>query len=196
MSQPNRKKPVKHKLGELRIIGGTCRSRIITFPQIPGLRPTPNLVRETLFNWLSPYINNAFCLDLFAGSGALGFEALSRGAKYCLFFEADEQAVLALEQNKMKLGFTNVQIIKNVFPFDEKYVSEKFDIVFLDPPFDSDLVSQALTWLLKSDCLHKNSVVYIESEVKRDVLLDDMCWQILKDKKTGHVRYSLIRPNI
>jgi 16S rRNA (guanine966-N2)-methyltransferase len=123
----------------VRIIGGTHRSRVIAFPARPGLRPTPDRVRETLFNWLGQDLTGLACLDLFAGSGALGFEAASRGAKAVVMRERDAQTARALAENARLLGFAGVEIAQgdglDFLGFDTR----RFDVVFLDPPFaDTD----------------------------------------------------------
>ncbi|TPW17985.1 MAG: methyltransferase, partial [Halothiobacillaceae bacterium] len=118
----------------LRIIGGTWRSRRLEFPTVEQLRPTPDRVRETLFNWLQHRIGGARCLDLFAGSGALGFEALSRGANEVVFVEIDPAAVQALRANAQRLQADNAQIIHEEALRYLAKPADPFDIIFLDPP--------------------------------------------------------------
>jgi 16S rRNA (guanine966-N2)-methyltransferase len=123
----------------VRIIGGTHRSRIITFPARPGLRPTPDRVRETLFNWLGQDLNGRTCLDPFAGSGALGFEAASRGAKQVVLRERDAQTARALAANAQLLGLAGVEIAQGDGLDFLRSDARLFDVVFLDPPFaDTD----------------------------------------------------------
>ncbi|MBA2653583.1 MAG: 16S rRNA (guanine(966)-N(2))-methyltransferase RsmD [Gammaproteobacteria bacterium] len=180
------------KFSEIRIIGGTCRGRKIKFPELEGLRPTPNRIRETLFNWLAPSIQGANCLDLFAGSGALGFEALSRGAQHALMLDASADICHALMENKNKLGLASAEIVQANFPYPPSILATRpYDIVFLDPPFHCGYVQQALEWL-KVNCLPPGALIYIESESRDDVIPLPLDWQILKDKRAGNVRYTLI----
>lgn len=186
------RKSSAHKLGQVRIIGGDLRSRLIQFPSIEDLRPTPNRIRETLFNWLAPHIRGARCLDLFAGSGALGFEAKSRGAKYCLLLDASREIIEALRQNKIQLGLSDIDVFQATFPFDPTITEQQFDIVFIDPPFHQNYVQLGLEWLQQHDKLTKQAVIYIESESEANVFELPSEWRMLKDKIAGRVRYSLI----
>ena len=122
---------------QLRIIGGSHRRRNISFPTSDGLRPTGDRIRETLFNWLEPEIAGTNCLDLFAGSGALGFESLSRGARAATLLETNKSVVMNLRNNTTKLGFTNVRIIRAEARqwLISEVASDPFDVVFVDPPF-------------------------------------------------------------
>jgi 16S rRNA (guanine966-N2)-methyltransferase len=181
------------KRNELRIIGGYLRSRKISFPVLPSLRPTPNRVRETVFNWLAPYIEGACCLDLFAGSGSLSFEAISRGASYCLLLDISLDIVHCLNENKSRLQISNLDIIHSQFPYPKKIIYQHFDIVFLDPPFHQDYVQRALEWLEQCSCLKEGAVIYVESERDAAVRLP-LHWRLLKDKLSGNVRYSLVTP--
>ncbi len=180
------------KKSELRIIGGYLRSRRIVFPVIPGLRPTPNRVRETLFNWLAPYIQGAYCLDLFAGSGSLGFEALSRGAGYCLMLDVSIDIINCLKENKALLQIGALDIIQSQFPYPKSIVDRQFDIIFLDPPFHMNYIQRVVEWLKNCDCLSDNAVIYIETERDSDDFLLPSDWQLVKDKFAGNVRYSLV----
>ncbi|WP_411726724.1 16S rRNA (guanine(966)-N(2))-methyltransferase RsmD [Methyloglobulus sp.] len=181
---------------KLRIIGGQWRSRQISFYDAPGLRPTPARVRETLFNWLQYDIIGSRCLDLYAGSGALGFEAASRGAKSVVQVENNSGACRALKENAVKLSATQVKIVQSdVFRFlaDD---AEPFDIVFLDPPFAKDLVTQTCLWLEDKGWLSQHAKIYVEAECKMKFLdaLPDK-WQILKNKTAGEVTYHLFERN-
>lgn len=177
---------------QIRIIGGQWRSRQVSFYDVPGLRPTPDRVRETLFNWLQYDIPGSRCLDLYAGSGALGFEAASRGAKAVIQVESNPDACRALKENAIKLAATNVNIIQSdVF----RYLSsdaEPFDIVFLDPPFGLNLITQACNWLEDKGWLSQHAKIYVEAESKLkffDELPEN--WQLLKSKTAGDVGYQL-----
>lgn len=182
------------KYSEIRIIAGFLRSRKIVFPALPELRPTPNRIRETLFNWLAPHIRGARCLDLFAGSGALSFEALSRGASYCLLLDSCPEIIEALKHNKRQFKLDHLDILRATFPYTLNIPSEKFDIVFLDPPFKSDYIPRALTWLLQNHYVGTQSLVYVESAKDQDGWSNFSDWQVLKDKVAGGVRYTLLQP--
>ena len=175
----------------LRIIGGECRGRKLTFPDNPQLRPTPDRVRETLFNWLQNDIYGACCLDLFAGSGALGLEALSRGAKECVFVETHAPTCKQLKQNLHILKKDNYQIACMDALTFLKQTQASFDIVFIDPPFANNLWQPALNLLLNQKLLAPNGKLYLESHSKTVLNLPEQ-WQILRDKKAGDVHYQLI----
>jgi 16S rRNA (guanine966-N2)-methyltransferase len=178
---------------KLRIIGGEWRSRQISFYDVLGLRPTPARVRETLFNWLQYDIPGSRCLDLYSGSGALGFEAASRGAKSVVQVENNPEACRALKENTVKLAATQIKIIQSdVF----RYLSgdtEPFDIVFLDPPFSLSLAIQTCHWLEDKGWLSQQAKIYVEAESKMK-FLDELPknWQLLKSKAAGEVGYHLL----
>lgn len=182
---------------QIRIIGGQWRSRQIAFPDRPGLRPTPNRVRETLFNWLQFDIPGSRCLDLFAGSGALGFEAASRGAKEVLMVEQDSQVCRALHENVLQLKAAQVKIVQaDVFRYLAEQQTGIFDIVFLDPPFGLDFGAQACQWLCEKGGLAKTAKVYVETEVGSDLLSKiPGQWELLKNKTAGDVSYFLFVVN-
>lgn len=179
----------------VRIIGGKWRSRILRFPASEGLRPTPDRVRETLFNWLSAYIYNARCLDLFAGSGALGFEALSRGAKSVLMVDKASQVITQLRENAKLLTATEqVEFYCGQAPSDRIPVADKqFDIIFLDPPFHQNLLPACCKWLEENNCLAPQALVYVEVERELDPLPIPAHWTILRSQKAGQVGYYLCR---
>jgi 16S rRNA (guanine966-N2)-methyltransferase len=131
----------------VRIIGGQYRRRLLDFPGSAGLRPTPDRVRETLFNWLGQDLPGWTCLDLFAGSGALGFEAASRGAGRVVMIERDRAALEALEKNRIVLGASKVDILRADAPAWLANSRETFDLIFVDPPFDSGLAAPVLAEL-------------------------------------------------
>jgi 16S rRNA (guanine966-N2)-methyltransferase len=176
---------------KLRIISGQWRSRQINFYDAPGLRPTPARVRETLFNWLQYDIPGSRCLDLYAGSGALGFEVASRGALSVIQVENNPEACRALKENTVKLSATQIKIFQSdVF----RYLAgdaEPFDIVFLDPPFGMDLAIQTCQWLEEKGWLSKQAKIYVEAENKKilEGLPDN--WHLLKSKTAGEVAYHL-----
>ena len=176
---------------KLRIIGGQWRSRQLIFSETPGLRPTPARVRETLFNWLQYDIAGSHCLDLYAGSGALGFEAASRGAKRVVQVEQDKQACRQLKTNADILTASQVKIVNSeVFRFLAGD-SEAFDVAFLDPPFAKGLAVQTCEWLEDKEWLAKNAKIYLESEshVSLEKIPDN--WKLLREKQTGEVYYRL-----
>lgn len=184
-------KILKPNTSQVRIIAGIWRGRKITFPCIEGLRPTSDRVRETVFNWLMPHIRGAICLDLFAGSGALSFEALSRGAKevYCL--EKNKAIYTSLIENKTCLNAEGLHLLcKDALEWQS---SQTFNIVFLDPPFRKDLLSILLLRLGKEIPLSPQAKIYIEAERELNIetLLDGR-FTLLKDKIAGQVGYYLL----
>lgn len=189
------KKPSPSVTGELRIIGGQWRSRKLRFPALPGLRPTPDRIRETLFNWLAPVIDGTRCLDLFAGSGALGFEALSRGAASCRFVDFAKPAADAIRTNLALLQASSAQVVQADAAqwLHHPAVNETFNLVFLDPPFDGDLLAPCIAALHDSALLAANAWIYIETH--RDTALPPLPpgWHIHREKQAGQVCYRLIK---
>lgn len=184
--------------GEVRIIGGQWRGRKLHFPMTLGLRPTPNRIRETLFNWLAPHLTDAHCLDLFAGSGALGFEALSRHAKSVTFIEQSKLLVSYLKTQLKHLNAENqAQVYQAQFPFKApplfKLNPPLFNIVFLDPPFQQNLLNVACAWLVKEGLLAPNSLIYLEAEASLKNLILPENWVIQHSKTAGQVLYALIQ---
>jgi len=174
--------------GTLRIIGGKYRSRRLRVAARPGLRPTPDRVRETLFNWLGQDLSGLACLDLFAGSGALGFEAASRGAARVVMVEKDRAAVAELLRSRAVLGAEQVQISAgdaDAFLVREK---ERFDVVFLDPPFRQNAVPALLVKLPPR--LQPGARVYVEAHEPAAVTAP---WVELKQARAGQVSYQLLR---
>jgi len=182
----------KQAKNSLRIIGGEWRSRKLGFPDNPLLRPTPDRVRETLFNWLQNDIHNAHCLDLFAGSGALGLEALSRGASECCFVETDNTTLQQLKENLalLKCDKGTLHNLDGLSYLGK--ITTPFDIVFLDPPFDHNLWLTSLDLLLSRQLLASNAKVYIESPSHNTNINLGNAWKILREKTAGDVRYQLI----
>ena len=178
----------------LRIIGGEWRSRVLHFPDVPGLRPTPDRVRETLFNWLQPHIYAARCLDLFAGSGALGFEALSRGAAKVTALELDTGAIKALTRNCNQLGTGKVELIQqDAMVWLAETHTCQYDLVFIDPPFASALQEQCCHLLEKRGWLAEGALVYLEAALPLEKFVFPQGWELLKSKKAGDVHYGLCR---
>lgn len=173
--------------GKVRIIGGQWRRRIITFPSQTDLRPTPDRVRETVFNWLGQDLSGQNCLDLFAGSGVLGFEAASRGAKHVVMVESDPKISKTLQENKEKLNATQIELIKmNALEFIVADLRQ-FDIIFLDPPYRQNLLPELLPAL--SSHLDHNGRVYIETGEK---WAPDQQWLVQRNGKAGKVFYQIM----
>ena len=172
--------------GRVRIIGGQYRSRLLRVAARPGLRPTPDRVRETLFNWLGQDLSGAACLDLFAGSGALGFEAASRGASRVVLIESDRAALKMLQESRVALGAAQVEIIGGDAGDYLERASERFDVVFLDPPFRQNAVPGLLALLPR--VLRAGARVYAESA--RPVQAQ-AGWRELKRSRAGGVSYQL-----
>ncbi|MEW6989661.1 16S rRNA (guanine(966)-N(2))-methyltransferase RsmD [Colwelliaceae bacterium 6441] len=179
--------------GNIRIISGKHRGRKLPVLMADGLRPTTDRVKETVFNWLMPYINQSHCLDCFAGAGSLGFEALSRGAKNVTFIELDKNAAQQLEKNKCLLQADNIDIHQtNALSYLKNSPEKKFDIVFIDPPFRKGFTAQAIS-LLNEDWLENNALIYIEMENENDQLSLPENWSLLKEKSAGQVSYRLFQ---
>lgn len=183
------------KENRVRIIGGQWRGRKITFPNIDGLRPTTDPIRETLFNWLQPYLPQSNCLDLFAGSGALGFEAASRGANSVMMLDRNSDVVKALQTNKALIQTDNVQVMRqeaqSFLSAKHKVDSACFDVVFLDPPFKLDSLPECTKRLEESGFLSDDAVIYIECERKLDLDFLPDNWVKHRGKTTGQVAYYL-----
>ncbi|CAN5320050.1 16S rRNA (guanine(966)-N(2))-methyltransferase RsmD [soil metagenome] len=184
----------KASFGTLRIIGGQWRSRKVHFPTVSGLRPTADRVRETLFNWLDPVIKDSTCIDLYAGSGALGLEALSRGAKYVTFVEQDPLALTHIEKYLAQFqAIDQAKVIQAYVPKSPLRLREKVDIAFIDPPFNQGLVESTCQWLIEQDLLNPEAYIYIEAEAKLSPLPIPSNWEIFRSKKAGNVGYHLLR---
>ena len=185
--------------GSLRIIGGRWRSRLLPIVDLPGLRPTTDRVRETLFNWLQADLPGAKCLDLFAGSGALGFEAASRGAEQVIMLELQPEAYKKLCDNKRILAADNIQCLQQDalqwVKAAEMVEQQQIDIVFLDPPYASKLLQPVCVLLEQSDILAMDAKIYIEHPAQQALPELPVNWQIIRGKKAGQVGYHLIQRN-
>ncbi|RTZ66311.1 MAG: 16S rRNA (guanine(966)-N(2))-methyltransferase RsmD [Aquificaceae bacterium] len=191
MRRNNRRK-TKTTNNTLRIIGGRWRSRKLNFISAEGLRPTPARVRETLFNWLQRYIADAHCLDLFAGSGALGLEALSRGAASVLFIEKHPAAAKQLAQNLALLKTDNR--IENIDAESYLLKADKpFDIIFLDPPFRKDFLPKILDSITKQQLLQANGLIYLEHEKEQSYDWEIWGLTVLKETQAGQVKSYLLK---
>lgn len=181
------------KRNQVRIIGGQWRGRKLAFPDTPNLRPTPDRLRETLFNWLAPVIAGARCLDLFAGSGALGFEALSQGAAHAVMLDSDEAVLAKLKDNALALQSTQHDIIQATCCSAMPVFEEPFDIVFLDPPYHSGLVPVAATWLESECLLEPGALIYVEVAKGEDLNGLPSHWAPYRQKSTKHISYGLFK---
>jgi 16S rRNA (guanine966-N2)-methyltransferase len=176
---------------ELRIIAGVWRGRRLRFADAPEIRPTPDRVRETLFNWLGPRIAGARCLDLFAGSGALGLEALSRGAAHVLFVERNAVAARELRTLLEEWRGTDGRVQHDDALRWLSGPSEIFDIVFLDPPFSAGLLEESAARLEKCGWLGPRALIYVEAAAREPLPALPSAWQLLKAKRAGEVGYHL-----
>jgi 16S rRNA (guanine966-N2)-methyltransferase len=182
---------VVQKSNQVRIIGGSQRGRKISFPDLPGLRPSGDRVRETLFNWLQPHLSGADCLDLFAGSGVLGFEAASRGAARVVLIEQAATAVQQLQQSSKMLGLEQVRIEQADSLQWLQGVAQPFDIVFLDPPFADDLLSECCLLLEQGGWLQPQARIYLEIDAADELPNLPDNWRLLREKKAGQVAFFL-----
>lgn len=179
----------------LRIIGGEWRGRKLEFPALEGLRPTPDRVRETLFNWLQTDLPGAQCLDLFTGSGALGLEALSRGASAVTFVDRAPEVISQLRINLNLLKAQNAELVAASAPewLERRATDEeiRYDLVFLDPPFRKGMVAPICTLLEQRNLLQSNALIYIETE--SELALDGLPgnWLLHREKQAGQVAYRL-----
>ena len=176
----------------LRIIGGTWRGRRLRFPPSPEIRPTPDRVRETLFNWLAARVPGARCLDLFAGSGAIGLEALSRGAAHVTFVERDPAAAREIAARLEEWGARTARVAHcDALRFLGATPAEPFDIVFLDPPFGSALLEETVARLEQGRWLADDALIYIECPAASAAPALPGDWRLLKAKQAGEVGYDL-----
>ncbi len=177
-------------MGQVRIIGGKYRSRILKFKDnIDGLRPTTDRIRETLFNWLGQDLTGKRCLDLFAGSGALGFEALSRNAVAVTMVEVDKTVIQDLKTNKELLNAVNLNVVRSNGLDYLKRMDGKINVLFLDPPYATTLLKQSLDLLIELKDKFKDVIIYIEYAQLPDLTV----FEILKQSKAGAVHYALIK---
>ncbi|OSN05564.1 16S rRNA (guanine(966)-N(2))-methyltransferase RsmD [Lonsdalea britannica] len=177
--------------GQIRIIGGQWRGRKLPVPHSPGLRPTTDRVRETLFNWLAPVIQQARCLDCFAGSGALALEALSRYAAHATLLEAERGIARQLSQNLSLLRAENASVIHTDALQWLAQPGEAFDVVFLDPPFRQGLLNNTVNLLETQGWLADDARIYIETEAENRTLNLPANWQLHREKVAGQVAYRL-----
>jgi len=183
------KSRARQTANQIRIIGGQWRGRKLSFPNAEGLRPTADRVRETLFNWWTAGIAGARCHDMFAGSGALGFEALSRGASHCCFVDQNAAVLKQIQTNSQLLNATAKSDFLLADASKAIDVSGAFDIVFLDPPFTGPALEACLDWLITSPLLKPDSLIYVETSKNAPWQNDAL--DIIKDKQAGDVSFRL-----
>ncbi|MCO6414121.1 MAG: 16S rRNA (guanine(966)-N(2))-methyltransferase RsmD [Thiogranum sp.] len=183
---------MRSRSNQVRIIAGRWRGRKLDFPSEQGLRPTSDRIRETLFNWLAPALPGASCLDLFAGSGALGFEAASRGAAQVVMVEPQAKVAQALRENRRRLGADCVEIVQSDAETFLSGTTGKFDVVFVDPPFDdSRLLAATVRLLGTGDCLKPGARIYLEMPKKAPPPAVPEHWSPARRKIAGQVSYQL-----
>ena len=179
--------------GRLRIIGGRWRGRRLEVPESEGLRPTPDRVRETLFNWLQPYIAGAQCLDLFAGTGALCLEALSRGAARVVMVEKEPAVAEQLRRHVATLRADHAEVVRADAVEFLQQAPQAFDIIFLDPPFRSDLIARCAELVEVRGWIKPGGLVYIEAPSGIDAPPIPATWELIRSKSAGQVGYHLAR---
>ncbi|WP_199096849.1 16S rRNA (guanine(966)-N(2))-methyltransferase RsmD [Dyella sp. ASV21] len=183
---------MKSAPGRIRIIGGQLRNSRLDVPELPGLRPTAERVRETLFNWLTPVISGARCLDLCAGTGALGVEALSRGAAAVHFVERDARAAQALRDNLARLKASGGEVTAADAQAFLQGAAQSFGLVFLDPPFAQNLWTPLAEGLEQGGWLAPSAWIYVESPKGLPPVLP-VAWSLHREGAAGEVRYALYR---
>jgi 16S rRNA (guanine966-N2)-methyltransferase len=177
----------------LRIIAGQWRGRKLHFPAVEGLRPTPDRVRETIFNWLMHDVTGARCLDLCCGSGAMGLEALSREAASVLFVDRHEKAITALRRTLGELHADNTEVMRrDILPFLAEPPERPFDLVFFDPPYASGLLQPGCQALEANRWLAAHAKIYLEAPAGQNLPLPEN-WRVLRSKSAGQVGYHLVQ---
>lgn len=191
MKPKNKSRAAHGGSGSVRIIGGQWRGRKITVPSVDGLRPTPDRVRETLFNWLMPYLPDAKCLDTFSGSGALSIESLSRGAAQATALDNSPEAVQALKKISALLEIPSLNIIHaDALAWLNRVADTAFDIVFIDPPFHQNLISPCCALLETHHWLSADALIYVEHERGGTIDVPDS-WRLHRQQQAGDVVYAL-----
>ncbi len=182
------------KAGRLRIVAGNWRSRLLDIADVEGLRPTSERIRETLFNWLASGIHGKRCLDLFAGTGALGLEALSRGAGEVVFVEKAPRAARTLARNIETLDAKGATVLQqDAEDFLDTRGTAPFDIIFLDPPFAEGVLGELCRLIEERGLLVDDGLVYLEQDRARETAALPDNWRVLKNKTAGNVRYMLVQ---
>lgn len=188
----------KPKDGFIRVISGQFRGRKLPVKNVEGLRPTTDRIKETVFNWLMQDTRDATVLDCFAGSGGLGFEALSRYAKSTTFIELDLSAAKQIEQNISTLKLENAQVkhTNSLTFLEQKNVNEPFDLVFVDPPFRKNLAQSSCNLLENNQWLSSEALIYVEVETELTEFLPPSNWLLIKEKKAGQVLCRLYQRQV
>ncbi len=192
MARKKHQQKQNKQVNTLRIIGGEWRSRKLQFEDAPNLRPTPDRVRETLFNWLQGSIHGARCLDLFAGSGALGLEALSRGAKEVVFVEKVAHVATQIETNLALLNAHSPVVNSDASSYLSS-IEQIFDIIFLDPPFRKKMLPTMLEIIIQKKLLADNGLIYLEHEIEEEFNWNDYGLSLLKETAAGQVRSCFLK---
>lgn len=195
MNKPKKSHKKSSSQGSIRIISGKYRGRKLPVLDAEGLRPTTDRVKETVFNWLMPYIQDSICLDCFAGSGGLGFEALSRGAQKVTFVELHKTSAAQIQKNIQQINATNADVITSDALTFLSTTAHPFDLVFIDPPFHQDIINKTLS-ALEQGWLSEDALIYIERESEQSGLNIPTNWILLKEKKAGQVIYALYQSTI
>jgi len=190
---PSSRMPTATRPGRVRIVAGKWGGRFLPVAEVVQLRPTSERIRETVFNWLAPEIEGSRCLDLFAGTGALGFEALSRGAAEAVFVERNGVACEALRRSIQHLDATSATVVcGDAIDHLGHAVPSPMDIVFLDPPFAGQSAGQLCSLLESRNWLARRAAVYLEQDVRQPIPPLPRGWTVRREKKAGNVRYSLL----
>ena len=180
--------------GSVRIIGGQWRGRRVPVPDIEGLRPSGDRCRETLFNWLQPFLHNAKCVDLFAGTGVMGLEAVSRGAASAVLVEKSRVAANSLRQSVEMLEAKQVAVIEaDALSWLAQQAPSSIDIIFVDPPFSLNIAEKVMASLVQTQALRSGGLVYLESAAPDPAPAPGPGWEVLKEKRLGDVRMQLFR---
>jgi 16S rRNA (guanine966-N2)-methyltransferase len=194
-SGPNRA-PSATGRNAVRIVGGEWRGRLLRFPAVPGIRPTPDRVRETLFNWLQQRVAGSRCLDLYAGSGALGLEALSRSAAEVVFVDVEPEVTRYLEERLKDFGCGRGHVIRSEAARYLEGPVQAFDLVFLDPPFDAAALPGICAQLERRGWVVPGGYVYLEAPAAAGPPDLPSGWSLLRSKRAGEVGYHLARRDV
>ena len=183
------------KTNSIRVISGKYKNRKLKFPNVNGLRPTSDQLKETIFNWLSPFIHDSICIDAFAGSGSLGIESISRGATKAIFYDLNFKALLQIKENLKTLAIENFEIYKtdSIKALTNLNTLNSRLIIFFDPPFNKNIVPLALKSVLENPHIPNQTLIYIETEKTAECSLEG--FDILKEKNTTNISAKLISKN-
>jgi 16S rRNA (guanine966-N2)-methyltransferase len=182
--------------GSLRIIAGRWRGRKLAVMDLKGLRPTSDRIRETVFNWLQPHLESAICLDLFAGTGALGLEAASRGAKKVTLVELNSKAAAQLVLYCQRLAAQQCQVYNQAASDFLTQNKQRYDIIFIDPPYQGSSWSAITQQLMASNSVADNALIYLEYPKQIEMPALPLQWQLIKEKRAGAVNYCLFKNTV